>query len=159
MIVTRAAMDEYTAEVNAISEEAAQVAMAAYDEMRRSNPNASVAEVREGIIGIVESMVASYGGASSEIAAEVYDALAESAGADIEPAELDEEDEEQALLLKEMGLLTAMVEIFGIVSVPLIARYNGKRTGRGRGRLFYLFYPLHLLILYGISMLGKNMLA
>lgn len=58
-----------------------------------------------------------------------------------------------------MGLLTAMVEIFGIVSVPLIARYNGKRTGRGRGRLFYLFYPLHLLILYGISMLGKNMLA
>ena len=93
MIVTRAAMDEYTAEVNAVSEEAAQVAMAAYDEMRKANLNASVAEIREGIIGIVESMVASYGGASSEIAAEVYDALAESAGADVEPAELDEEDE------------------------------------------------------------------
>ena len=93
MIVTRATMDEYTAEVNAVSEEAAQIAMAAYDEMRRSNLNASVAEIREGIIGVVESMVASYGGASSEIAAEVYDALAESAGADVEPAELDEEDE------------------------------------------------------------------
>lgn len=93
MIVTRAAMDEYTAEVNAVSNEAAQVAMEAYDEMRRSNLNASVAEVREGVIGIVGSMVASYGGASSEIAAEVYDALAESAGADVEPAELDEEDE------------------------------------------------------------------
>lgn len=93
MIVTRSAMDEYTAEVNAVSEEAAQVAMAAYDEMRRSNLNASVAEIRDGVIGIVESMVASYGGASSEIAAEVYDALAESAGADVEPAELDEEDE------------------------------------------------------------------
>lgn len=93
MIVTRSDMDEYTAEVNAISEEAAQVAMDAYDEMRKSNLNASVAEVRDGIIGIVESMVASYGGASSEIAAEVYDALAESAGADVEPAELDEEDD------------------------------------------------------------------
>ena len=52
-----------------------------------------------------------------------------------------------------MGLLTAMVEIFGIVSVPLIARYNGKRTGRGRGRLFYLFYPLHLLLIYGVCLL------
>lgn len=93
MIVTRSAMDEYTAEVNAVSEEAAQVAMDAYDEMRKADLNASVADIREGIIGIVESMVASYGGASSEIAAEVYDALAESAGADIEPAELDEEDD------------------------------------------------------------------
>ena len=93
MIVTRSAMDEYTAEVNAVSEEAAQVAMAAYDEMRRSNLNASVAEIRDDIVGIVESMVASYGVASSEIAAEVYDALAESAGADVEPAELEEEDD------------------------------------------------------------------
>ena len=94
MIVSRAAMDEYTADVNAVADEAAQVAMAAYDEMRKADFNASVADIREGIISIIESMVASYGGASSEIAAEVYDALAESAGADIEPAELDEEDEE-----------------------------------------------------------------
>lgn len=93
MIVTRSAMDEYTAEVNAISEEAAQVAMDAYDEMRKANLNASVAEIRDDIVGIVESMVASYGGASSEIAAEVYDVLAESAGADVGPAELDEEDD------------------------------------------------------------------
>lgn len=93
MIVTRSAMDEYTAEVNAVASEAAQVAMDAYDEMRKANLNASVAEIREGIVGIMESMVASYGGASSEIAAEVYDALAESAGADVGPAELDEEDD------------------------------------------------------------------
>lgn len=94
MIVSRAAMDEYTADVNAVADEAAQVAMAAYDEMRKADLNASVADIREELISIIESMVASYGGASSEIAAEVYDALAESAGADIEPAELDEEDEE-----------------------------------------------------------------
>lgn len=93
MIVSRTAMDEYTAEVNSVAEESARVAMAAYDEMRKANLNASVADIREGVIGIVESMVASYGGASSEIAAEVYDALAESVGADVEPAELDEEDE------------------------------------------------------------------
>ena len=41
MIVTRSAMDEYTAEVNVVSEEAAQVAMDAYDEMRKANLNAS----------------------------------------------------------------------------------------------------------------------
>ena len=93
MIVSRAAMDEYTAEVNAVADEAALVAMDAYDEMRKADLNASVADIREGIVGIVESMVASYGGASSEIAAEVYDALAESAGDDVGPAELDEEDE------------------------------------------------------------------
>ena len=101
MIVSRAAMDEYTAEVNAVSDEAAQVAMDAYDEMRKKNLNASVADIREGIIGIVESMVASYGGASSEIAAEVYDALAESAGADAEPAELDEEDDEMCAAIEK----------------------------------------------------------
>ena len=93
MIVTRSAMDEYTAEVNAVASEAARVAMAAYDEMRKADLNASVADIREGIISIIESMVASCGGASSEIAAGVYDALAESSGADLEPAELDEEDD------------------------------------------------------------------
>ena len=59
MRVTRAAMDEYTAEVNAVASEAARVAMAAYDEMRKASLNASVAEIRDGVIGIVESMVAS----------------------------------------------------------------------------------------------------
>lgn len=94
MIVSKELLDEYTKEVNDVSAEAANVAMAAYDSMRASNLNASVEEIREGIIGIVESMVASYGGASSEIAAEVYDALASEAGADVDPAELDEEDED-----------------------------------------------------------------
>ena len=101
MIVSRAAMDEYSAEVSAVADEAAQVAMAAYDEMRKTSLNASVAEIREDIVGIVESMVASYGGASSEIAAEVYDALAESSRADVGPAELDEEDDAMRVAIEK----------------------------------------------------------
>lgn len=93
MIVTKSVMDGYSAEVNAVSDEAAQAAMDAYDRMREADIDASAADIRDGIIDIVESIVASYGGAVSEISAEVYDALAEASGADVEPAELDEEDD------------------------------------------------------------------
>ena len=55
------------------------------------------------------------------------------------------------LFCLSMGPITALVEVFGIVAVPLIARYNGMRRRKGRGRLFYLFYPAHLLILYLIA--------
>ena len=55
------------------------------------------------------------------------------------------------LFCLSMGPITALVEVFGIVAVPLIARYNGMRRRRGKGRLFYLFYPAHLLILYLIA--------
>ena len=63
------------------------------------------------------------------------------------------------LFCLSMGLLSALVEVFGIVSVPLIARYNGIRKRKKKGRLFYLFYPVHLLILYLIHELWKNVLA
>lgn len=57
-------------------DEAARVAMDAYDAMRRADPGASVADVREGCIAIVESVATSYGAAAGELAAELYDALA-----------------------------------------------------------------------------------
>ena len=44
-----------------------------------------------------------------------------------------------------------MIELFALGAVPLLNRYNGVRKYK-RGKLFfYLFYPAHLLLLYGLS--------
>ena len=37
------------------------------------------------------------------------------------------------------------------VAIFLINRYNGEKGGES-GRIFYLFYPLHLLVIRGIKM-------
>lgn len=51
------------------------------------------------------------------------------------------------------ALGTAFIECFGAAAVPLIGRYNGVRRWKRGKAFFYLFYPLHLLILYGIRTL------
>lgn len=45
------------------------------------------------------------------------------------------------------------IQYWSLLTIPIIALYNGKP---GRYRLknfFYIFYPLHLVVLYGIDML------
>ena len=42
---------------------------------------------------------------------------------------------------------------FGLLALPLLALYNGNRGKARMKYLFYIFYPAHLVILYGISYL------
>lgn len=51
-------------------------------------------------------------------------------------------------------LLCMYMDFYGAaacVAIFLINRYNGEK-GSGSGRIFYLFYPLHLLVIRGIKM-------
>lgn len=51
-----------------------------------------------------------------------------------------------------LTLLSHPIEIASILALPFISNYNHER-GRGIKFLFYVFYPLHLLILYLIARL------
>ncbi len=59
-----------------------------------------------------------------------------------------------ALIALEVYLaISSPIQLYAFLSIPLIALYNGK-PGRYRMKyFFYLFYPLHLAALYGISWL------
>ena len=93
MLVPSDRMERYSDEVNAVADAAAESAMAAYDELRRRDPLAFVADVREGCIAIVESIATSYGAAAGELSAEVYDELAAGAGAAVPEALVPDLDE------------------------------------------------------------------
>lgn len=52
-------------------------------------------------------------------------------------------------------LLCMYMNIYGVaacVAIFLINRYNGEKGG-GSGKVFYAFYPLHLLVIWGIKMI------
>lgn len=60
------------------------------------------------------------------------------------------------LLLIVLNL--TLFEVFALLTVPLVALYNGRR-GEGGKLGFYLFYPLHLLVLVGLcALLGAPVL-
>lgn len=42
---------------------------------------------------------------------------------------------------------------FSLGAVPLLALYNGRRGKSSIGRFFYIYYPLHLAVIYGIGLL------
>ena len=42
---------------------------------------------------------------------------------------------------------------WSLAAIPLLAVYNEQRGKYNIGRLFYIYYPLHLVVIYGISLL------
>lgn len=84
------ALEAYGERVDTLAERAGEAAGRAWDAMMAANPLAGVAEVREGAIEIVRAAMESYGDASAELGASLYDELARANGADVPPAELPE---------------------------------------------------------------------
>ena len=52
-----------------------------------------------------------------------------------------------------LGLHYGGTQWWGLLSVPLLALYNGKKGTWNIGPLFYWYYPAHLVAIYGLSML------
>ena len=45
------------------------------------------------------------------------------------------------------------IQWFSLAAVPLLNLYNGQRGKGNIGKWFYVYYPLHLVMIYGISVL------
>lgn len=45
------------------------------------------------------------------------------------------------------------IQWFALAAVPLLGMYNGKRGEKDLGKWFYLYYPLHLVVIHGISLI------
>ena len=52
-----------------------------------------------------------------------------------------------------LGLSHGGLLWWAFLSVPLLLLYNGQRGKANIGKLFYWYYPIHLVVIYGISLL------
>ncbi len=52
-----------------------------------------------------------------------------------------------------LGLKYGGSQWLAFLSVPLLMMYNGQRGKAKIGKLFYWYYPVHLVVIYGISLL------
>ena len=51
------------------------------------------------------------------------------------------------------GLNSGYVQWYSLLAVPLLFLYIGQRGKANIGKLFYWYYPIHLVVIYGISWL------
>ena len=49
----------------------------------------------------------------------------------------------------------AGIQYYSFLALPILLLYSGKRGKRNMKYFFYAFYPAHLVVIYGISMLMK----
>lgn len=56
------------------------------------------------------------------------------------------------LALVALGLEYGGVQWWGLMSVPILALYNGQRGRKSLGRFFYWYYPAHLVAIYAIHL-------
>ncbi len=52
-----------------------------------------------------------------------------------------------------VALQNGGIQWLAFLSVPLLLAYNGQRGKANIGRFFYWYYPAHLVVIYGISLL------
>ena len=55
--------------------------------------------------------------------------------------------------LAALSLSLGNVQWWSLAALPLLALYNGRKGVYPIGKLFYLYYPLHLVVIYGIGWL------
>ena len=58
-----------------------------------------------------------------------------------------------ALSLILLGLTYGGPQWYGLLAIPLLALYNGKRGKRKMKYLFYIYYPLHLVVIHLLSII------
>ena len=58
-----------------------------------------------------------------------------------------------AVMLVALGLRVGNVQMWGLLALPLLALYNGQRGKRKMKYFFYIYYPLHLVMIYGVEFL------
>lgn len=61
-----------------------------------------------------------------------------------------------AVLLAILSATLAKIQFFSLLSIPLLALYNGKRGKLNLKYLFYTYYPLHNIALYFILFLKER---
>lgn len=69
------------------------------------------------------------------------------------------DDRKQRLVMFSACLIALCIDLTGtftiqywsLLTIPILATYNGKRGKHSLKYFFYIFYPLHLAALYGIS--------
>lgn len=86
--VSRARLELLDRSLGKVEDAAEAAAVREYRAWRAANLSADAAQVREHIKALAESALYAYGDAAGKLAADFYDEVAESAGADVPPAEL-----------------------------------------------------------------------